>query len=112
MKPATRLAQIILDTPNWECNPALVAEVNRLRKQVSYGRQAHTPRAEIYRYKVYRDGCLVFEGTIREVAKKLKIKLQTVRNRAADGRVGQKGSAKGFRIERIDTRAVEMEGMK
>ncbi|KYG92378.1 hypothetical protein A0U40_05400 [[Bacillus] sp. KCTC 13219] len=61
---------------------------------------------------MHRDGCLVFEGTIKEVDEHLKIKLQTVRNRALDGRVGQKGSAKGLKIERIDTRAVEMEGMK
>ncbi|KYG89032.1 hypothetical protein A0U40_13475 [[Bacillus] sp. KCTC 13219] len=27
MKPAVRLAQIELDTPNWEDNPKLVAEV-------------------------------------------------------------------------------------
>ncbi|MEC1177652.1 hypothetical protein P9B03_04075 [Metasolibacillus meyeri] len=110
MKPATRLAQIELDIPNWESNPALVAEVERLRKEIGYGsQQGTTPRTETYRYRVYKQDCLVFEGTTKEVAAYLKVKPQTVRNRVLSN-YQPKGTGKEYRIERIDLRVKEMEG--
>lgn len=39
MKPIARLAQIVCDTPDWESDPVLVAEVKQLRKELHIGVQ-------------------------------------------------------------------------
>ncbi|WPK12284.1 hypothetical protein R6U77_00935 [Lysinibacillus louembei] len=110
MKPAVRLAQIELDTPNWQSNPALVAEVKKLRELIGYGKHDFAPRKDMYRYTVYRDGQLVFEGSAKEVTSYLNLATPTVRNRAAYGHTGVKGTMKGIRIARIDLRKLEIVG--
>lgn len=110
MKPAVRLAQIELDTPNWEDNPKLVAEVKRLRKLIGYGRLPRDAKARNYKYIVYENGQMVFEGTCNEVASYLKVSTQTVRNRVWSGKEGRQGSAKGIRIERIILKRNGIEG--
>lgn len=110
MKPAVRLAQIELDTPNWQSNHELVAEVKMLRQAIGYGKLPCDTKSRNYKYIVYDHGQKAFEGTCKEVAGYLKISKQTVRNRAWRGVEGQKGSAKGIRIECVDLRKLEIEG--
>lgn len=110
MKPAVRLAQIELDTPNWQSNHELVAEVKMLRQAIGYGKLPCDTKSRNYKYIVYDHGQKAFEGTCKEVASYLKVSTQTVRNRVWRGKEGLQGSAKGIRIERIILKRNEIEG--
>lgn len=85
MKPATRLAQIILDTPNWESDPALVAEVNQLRWECQIGTQdkpVYYPPKDMDMHmiqqliKEYQAGF-----TLADLGKKYNLSRNTVRDR-------------------------------
>ncbi|GLC89368.1 hypothetical protein [Lysinibacillus piscis] len=93
MKPAIRLAQIICDTPNWEQNPQLVLEVQKLRKQVNE-KIPRGPKAT-YQYKMYKDDELVFSGSMVELSKFIGLGKTTIYQRCVEGTV-----INGVRIER------------
>ncbi|WP_107838946.1 hypothetical protein [Metasolibacillus meyeri] len=90
MKPAVRLAQIIVDTPNWEQNPVLVKEVKKIRQLLGVSSdkcsgQMGAPQG--YQYKMYRGEELVFEGTHKQMADYANVSVTTVYNRCATGRI-------------------------